>query len=60
MALETAPKKFVVPGEGRKPRHPELGRNVAIEGEWIVDSPRLRRFLRDGDLVETKPAKKRK
>jgi hypothetical protein len=54
---ENEGKRFVKPGAGRKPRHPELGRNIAAEGEWIIDSPRLRRFLRDEDVVETTPPK---
>lgn len=50
----TQTKRFVKPAAGRKPRHPELGRNIATEGEWIVDSPRLRKFLRDGDVLDAK------
>lgn len=54
-------KRFVKPGGAdRKPRHPELGRNIAKEGEWIVDSPRLRKFLRDGDIIEIKPPRSKK
>lgn len=50
-------KRHVKPAKDRKPRHPELGRNIATEGEWIIDSPKLRRWLRDGDIVECKPAR---
>ena len=55
MSNEHEGKRFVKPAEGCKPRHPELGRNIAREGEWILDSPRLRKFMRDGDVVETTP-----
>tara|TARA_B100001063_G_scaffold214731_1_gene215225 strand:- start:250 stop:483 length:234 start_codon:yes stop_codon:yes gene_type:complete len=56
----TEGKRFVKPTEGRKPRHPELGRNIAKEGEWIIDTPRLRKFLRDEDVFEVKTENKAK
>ncbi len=40
------------PGEGRKTRHPILGRRVDPNGEPMAYSPDVARMLRDGDLVE--------
>ncbi|TNC80711.1 MAG: hypothetical protein C9356_12485 [Oleiphilus sp.] len=55
------PKKvFVKPAPKRKPRHPDIGRNIEPSGEYIVDSPTLRRMIRDQDVLKSLPNGKTK
>jgi hypothetical protein len=48
-------QRFVKPAEGRRPRHENTARPIAAEGEWVNDTPFIRRRLLDGDLIECEP-----
>lgn len=42
---------FIKPKTGLLVRHPETRKAINPEGEWVIDSPQWRRYLRAGDVV---------
>jgi len=51
-------KIFIKPGEGRRVRRESDGRLISEEGESVENTSYIKRRLRDGDLVVSKPLKK--
>lgn len=52
--------KFVKPAPGLKVRNPETGLHLPDEGDQVPLTTYWRRRLKDGDVVDAKPAKSAK